>query len=353
MTKSAKSLSKKVGMAPGSLVHTGDSKQTESKIKLIHYNEKTMEEKQVHSLDEILKYKKSDAITWVMIEGLPDIDILKQIGQSFNIHSLVLEDILNTQHRPKFEAYDTYLYAVLKSLESEDEQLNMSYEQINLLVLDNIVFTFKEKSNDLFQPIIDRIKTDRGHFRSLGSDYLAYAILDQVVDQYFILIDVLEDAVTSLEDTFLTSNTTKETSITIQTIKKGIVTVERNIAPVRGLITNMLHCESELILDKTHLYLKDVSDHAIHITDTVKSYNDIISGLLNIHSTNVSYDMNEVMQVLALYSTIFIPLTFLSGIYGMNFEDIPELKWGYPAIWIIFISIAGGMTLYFKKKNWL
>ena len=189
MIKSVNSISKKAGMAPGSLIHVGEPMQPESNIRLINYSEENIEEKQIQSFDEIVKYKESDSVTWVMIEGLPTIDMMTQIGKDFGIHPLVLEDILNTQHRPKFEAYDNYLHIVLKSLQSEDEQFNMTYEQITLLVLNNFVFTFKEKTDDLFQPIIDRIKTDRGHFRSLGSDYLAYAILDTVVDQYFILID--------------------------------------------------------------------------------------------------------------------------------------------------------------------
>lgn len=340
-------------MAPGSLIHVGEPMQPESNIRLIDYSEENIEEKQIQSFDEILKYKESDSVTWVIIDGLPTLDMMTQIGQAFGVHSLVLEDVLNTHHRPKFEAYDNYLHIVLKSLRSEDEQFNMAYEQITLLVFKNFVFTFKEKTDDLFQPIIDRIKTDRGHFRSLGSDYLAYAILDRVVDQYFILIDALDEAVTSLEDTFSNSKPTGETPATIQKIKKEIITIRKNIAPVRALTTEMLHCESELILDKTHIYLKDVSDHATHIIDTIESYSDILSDLLDIHATDVSYQMNEVMQVLTLYSTIFIPLTFLSGIYGMNFESMPELKWGYPAIWVVFIAIPIGMTLYFKKKKWL
>lgn len=353
MIKSVTNLSEKAGMAPGSLIHVGEPMQSKSNIRLINYNEEHIEEKLVRTFDEIVKYKESDSVTWVMIEGLPTIDMIAQIGQAFDIHPLVLEDILNTQHRPKFEAHDNYLHIVLKSLQSEDKQSNMTYEQITLLVFKNFVFTFKEKTDDLFQPIIDRIKTNKGHFRSLGSDYLAYAILDRVVDQYFILIDSLDKAVTSLEDTFLNSKPTGETPSTIQKIKKEIITIRKNVSPVRALTTEMLHCESELILDKTHIYLKDVSDHATHIVDTVESYNDILSDLLNIHSTDVSYQMNEVMQVLALYSTIFIPLTFISGIYGMNFEDIPELKWGYPAIWAVFIAIPAGMVFYFKKKKWL
>ena len=353
MIKSVTNLSKKAGMAPGSLIHVGEPMQPESNIRLIDYSEENIEEKQIQSFDEILKYKESDSVTWVIIDGLPTLDMMTQIGQAFGVHSLVLEDVLNTHHRPKFEAYDNYLHIVLKSLRSEDEQFNMAYEQITLLVFKNFVFTFKEKTDDLFQPIIDRIKTDRGHFRSLGSDYLAYAILDRVVDQYFILIDALDEAVTSLEDTFSNSKPTGETPATIQKIKKEIITIRKNIAPVRALTTEMLHCESELILDKTHIYLKDVSDHATHIIDTIESYSDILSDLLDIHATDVSYQMNEVMQVLTLYSTIFIPLTFLSGIYGMNFESMPELKWGYPAIWVVFIAIPIGMTLYFKKKKWL
>ncbi|MEN8711849.1 MAG: magnesium/cobalt transporter CorA, partial [Arenicellales bacterium] len=322
---------------------------------VIDYSKENIEEQQIQSVDEILKYKESDTVTWVIIEGLTNVDIVERIGTIFDIHQLVLEDILNTHQRPKFEEYDDHLFIVLKCLLSEDEGFTVSYEQISLLVLKKFVFVFKEKIDDLFRPIQQRIRTSKGRFRSLGADYLTYAILDTVVDQNFILIDLLDDAITSLEESLLASEATQDSLNTIQRLKREVISIRRYVSPVRELMAGMLRSESELIHEKTHIYLRDVSDHAIRVIESVESYRDILSGLLEIYISNVSNRMNEVMKVLTVFASIFIPLTFLAGIYGMNFEYMPELswKWAYPALWVLFISIPTILLIYFKKKKWL
>jgi len=353
MSESATSTTHKAGLAPGTLIHIGDVLEKTTRISVIDYNKDSVTEQPVQTIDELLKYKTPDTVTWIHIDGLADIEIVEQIGAAFGIHQLTLEDILHTHQRPKFEEYDDYLYIVLKNLEA-DEEFRLFYEQISILVLDNIVITFKERSDELFQPIRNRIKNTKWRFRSLGADYLAYAIIDTIVDQYFFLMDALDVATTSLEDTLLTSEPTQASLQAIQGYKRELINIKRYIAPMREMLAELLHSESRLIEDKTRIYVKDVSDHILLIAESIDSYREVLSSLLDIYISSTSNKMNEVMKVLTVFASIFIPLTFLSGIYGMNFEFMPELKWhwGYPALWGVFILIAALLLAYFKKKKW-
>jgi len=354
MRESFGNASKKLGLPPGSLVHVGNVLGTVSRLSLVDYSKDHLEERQIHSLDEILEYKDSNTVTWVIIEGLADVDTIEKIGQLFDVHPLVLEDILNTHQRPKFEEYDDYLYIVLKSLTKSTDTFEVNAEQISLLVIKNFLFTFREQTDDLFTPILQRIKNSKGHLRDLGSDYLMYAILDTIVDQNFILIDALDESVTVLEDDLL-SEPTHETLNAIQRLKRETISIRRNISPIRELLAGILRSESPLLTENTHIYLRDVSDHSIRVLESVETYRDILSSLVEIYMSSVSNKMNEVMKVLTVFAAIFIPLTFLAGIYGMNFEYMPELKWkwGYPTIWAVFAVIPIVLIIYFKKKKWL
>ncbi len=355
MTESLNAVSEKSGLPPGSLIHVGDVLETVTRMSVIDYGTENFEEKKIQSIEEILKYKDSDTVTWVIVEGLTNVDIVERIGAMFEIHQLVLEDILNTHQRPKFEAYDDHLYIVLKCLLPEDGQFAVTYEQISLLVLKNFVFAFKEKKDDLFHSVQQQIRSSKGRIRKLGSDYLTYTILDIIVDQNFILIDSLDDAITSLEDVLLDSEPTSTTLNTIQILKREVISIRKHVSPVRELITGMLRSESELIDQKTHIYLRDVSDHALRVIETIESYREILTGLLDIYISSVSNKMNETMKVLTVFASIFIPLTFLTGIYGMNFEYMPELKWkwAYLTLWAAFITISFVLLIYFKRKKWL
>jgi len=355
MSESQNKPSSKTGMGPGSLIHVGEVLVSETRMSVIDYSKENVAQSQIYSIEEILRYKDSETVTLVIIEGLANVDIIDSIGKNFGIHQLVLEDILNTHQRPKFEEYDDHLYIVLKCLLSETEKFLVSYEQVSLLVLRNFVFLFKEKTDDLFLPVIQRINNSKSRFRGLGADYLTYAILDTIVDQNFVLIDSLDEAITTLEDSLISSEPTQGTLNTIQKLRREIVSIRRHVSPVRELMTAMLHSESELIDRKTHIYIKDVSDHAIRVIESVELYRDILTGLLDIYLSSVSNKMNEVMKVLTVFASIFIPLTFLAGIYGMNFEYMPELKWkwAYPMLWAVFIMVPAGLLIYFKRKKWL
>lgn len=355
MSESFSTVSKKSGLPPGSLVHVGNVLETVTRMTVIDYREENVKEQAIHSVDELIQYKETDSVTWVVIEGLTNIAIVEEIGAIFDIHQLVLEDILNTNQRPKFEEYDDHLYIVLKCLLPENDPFSVSYEQISLLIFKNMVFIFKEKQDDLFSPIEQRIRTSKGRFRSLGTDYLTYAILDAIVDQNFILLDLLDDEITALEDSLLASEATPDMLSTIQKLKREVISIRRYVSPLRELIAEMLRSESHLISEKTHIYLKDVSDHAIRVIESIELYREILTSLLDIYVSSVSNKMNAVMKVLTVFASIFIPLTFLTGIYGMNFEYMPELKWqwAYPTLWAVFITIPVLLLIYFKKKRWL
>jgi magnesium transporter len=355
MTESLSATSEKLGLPPGSLIHVGDTLESVTRMSVIDYSKDHVEEQEIQSVDEIIKYKDSDTVTWVIIEGLTNVDIVERIGTICGIHSLVLEDILNTNQRPKFEEYDDHLYIVLKCLLSETDQFTVKNEQVSILVLKNFVFLFKEKKDDLFHLIQKRIRMSKGHLRSLGTDYLTYVILDTLVDQNFILIDSFDKAITSLEDSLLNSDPTQDMLNQIQRLKREIINIRRYVSPIRELLAGMLRSESELIKGKTRIYLMDVTDHAIRVIETIESYKDILTGLLDIYMSSVNNKMNEAIKVLTVFASIFIPLTFLAGIYGMNFEYMPELKWkwAYPFIWFTFITIPIGLLIYFKKKKWL
>jgi magnesium transporter len=354
MSESFSFASEKAGLPPGSLVHVGKVHQHAHKISVVNYNKSTLKKHTVNSIDELLDYKLTDTITWVIIDGLKDVSIIEAIGHHFDIHPLVLEDILNTHQRPKFEEFNDYLYIVIKAISMGNRSLKVKYEQISLLVLQNFVFTFIEKPDTLFHPILNRLDNDKSQVRNLGTDYLAYLIMDTVVDEYFSLQDAFDDLIEGVEDKLL-SNPTSETLATIQKIKRELIFFRRSVSPLRELLAAIHRSESPLLNEKTKRYFGDVYDHAIRIIEAIESYRDLIAGMLDIYLSSVSNKMNETMKVLTVFASIFIPLTFVAGVYGMNFEYMPELKWrwGYPAIWVFFISVSVILLRFFRKNKWL
>jgi magnesium transporter len=354
MSESLSSASKKAGLPPGSLVHVGEVLETEVRITIVDYNKDVIEEQTVESIEQILQCREKDTVTWVNIEGLGNVELVGAIGEAFNIHPLVLEDILNTHQRPKLEEYDDYLYCVLKGISLAENGFSVEYEQISMLILNDFVFTFKEKQDELFEPVRRRLRSSKGHFRSQGADYLAYVILDTIVDSYFTLQDSLDDIVDSVEEELLTEPTPK-TLGTIQSVKRELIIIRRSISPLREMLNAILRSESPLIEEKSLIYFRDISDHVLRISESIESSRDMIAGLLDIYITTISNKMNEIMKVLTVFASIFIPLTFIAGIYGMNFEYMPELKWkwAYPALWVAFIAIPVILLVYFKKKKWL
>ena len=344
---------KKAGSPPGTLVHIGEKKAESVRITYIDYDEQNFEEKQVTDIKDCFPFKATPTVTWINIDGIHDVDIIEKVGKHFDLHPLILEDILNTTQRPKFEDYDSHLFVVLKMLTSGGEKKLVQSEQVSMVVGRNFVISFQESIGDVFEPIRDRLRNSKGRIRKMGSDYLAYALLDAVVDGYFSVLETVGDTIESIEEN-LAQEPTEENLRQIHTLKREMIFLRKSIWPLRELISNLQRNESDLIAESTGVFLRDVYDHTIQVVDTVESYRDIVSSLLDLYLSSISNKMNAVMKVLTIIATIFIPLTFVAGIYGMNFEYMPELKWrgSYAIVWLVMIVIAVGMIKYFRKKKW-
>lgn len=290
---------------------------------------------------------------WLNIDGLHDVALIETIGARFGIHSLTLEDILQTGQRPKAELFEAYLYIVLKALQYHEADEGVASEQISFLLLPGILISFQESVGDVFDGVRERLTKGKGRIRSLGSDYLAYALLDAIVDQYFVILEKLGQDIESVEEE-LTESPTSHTMQRIHELRHEFIYLRKQIWPLREVVNNLSKDDSGIFLEKTRLFLRDVYDHTIQVIDTVESYRDILSGFLDLYLSIVSNKLNEVMKVLTLISTIFIPITFIVGVYGMNFKYMPELDWhwGYFGAWGLILVVVGLMVFFVKKKNW-
>ncbi|MGD9159821.1 MAG: magnesium/cobalt transporter CorA [Desulfobacteraceae bacterium] len=349
-----KKISKKAGLPPGTLIHVGEKKLENVRIKLIDYNEEKIEERKLNTIDECFPYVEKPDITWVNIDGLHDIEVVNKVGNQFNLHPLVLEDILNTEQRPKLDDMEEYLFVVAKMIYYNADNDQIKFEQISFVLWKNFVLTFQEDIGDVFDPVRERLRKGKGRIRKMGPDYLMYTLLDALVDSYYDVLEKIGDRVENLEDDLMDSPE-PDTLQTIHTMKRELVFLRRSVWPIREIIGSLERGESDLISEKTIIFYRDVYDHTIQVIDTIETCRDIVSGMMDLFLSSVSNRMNEVMKMLTVIATIFIPLTFIAGIYGMNFEFIPELKlhWGYPAVWGVMVVIGILMVLWFKRKKML
>jgi magnesium transporter len=354
MQRLIKKRSPKVGLPPGTLVHIGEKKVEKARITIMDYDETNLEEKEAKTIEESYPFKDKPTVTWINIDGLHEVEIIEKLGSHFGLHPLLLEDILNTDQRPKMEDYGDYIFVVLKMLYPGENKDEIEAEQVSLILGSNFVISLQESEGDVFNPIRDRIRKNKGRIRKAGADYLAYALLDAIVDNYFL---ILENVGEKIEDTEqqLAANPSPETLQYIRELKSEMIFLRKSIWPLRELISGLERGESTLIHESTGAYLRDVYDHTIQVIDTVESYRDMISGMVDIYLSSISNKMNEVMKVLTIFASIFIPLTFVAGVYGMNFEFMPELtwRWGYFAF-LGFMALVGiTLVVYFKRKRWL
>ncbi|MFH0794967.1 MAG: magnesium/cobalt transporter CorA [bacterium] len=354
MSKHSKRRSNKIGLPPGTPVHIGEQKAEKVKFALFLYNESQYEEISPQSVQEIQKFKDKPMRKWLNVDGLHDVQVLQSIGDLLGLHPLVVEDIINTQQRPKADIYEDYLYIVLKMLTYDEAKRWVPSEQISIILSKDFVVSFQEQEGDVFDPIRDRIRTAKGRVRKLGADYLAYVLIDSIVDHYFMVLEKLGEDIEELEDELVAIPTPK-TVRSIHHLKRELIHLRKAVWPLREMINLLLHEDTPLITDSTKIFLRDVYDHTIHVIDTVETYRDLVSGMLDLYLSSVSNRMNEVMKLLTIIATIFIPLTFVVGIYGMNFEWMPELHWreGYPLILLIMLVIALVMVAFFRKRKWL
>jgi len=354
MPKPIKKRSKKVGLPPGTLVHIGEKKSEKTKITILNYDELHVQEKEIKTVDECFPFKDEPTVTWINVDGLHQVEILEKLGEGFGLHPLVLEDILNTDQRPKMEDYGDYIYIVLKLLYHNNKSNEIAAEQISLILGSNFVISFQEKEGDVFNPIRERIRNGKGRMRKMGADYLAYALLDSVVDNYFIILEKLGEKIEFLEEELVT-NPTPKTLHELHHLKREMIFVRKSVWPLREVISSLERGESSLIKETTRIYLRDVYDHTIQVIDTVETFRDMLSGMLDIYLSSISNRLNAVMKVLTIIATIFMPLTFIAGIYGMNFQYMPELgwRWGYPIVLFIMLVIGVFMLISFRRKKWL
>lgn len=346
--------SKKAGMAPGTLMHVGERKLETARITVLDYDENSVQEKQAATIDECLALKTTPTVSWINIDGLHDIALIEKVGQHFDLHPLVLEDVLNTAQRPKCEDYDTCLFVVLKMLSYNDQSGSIQSEQVSLVLGEHFVISFQEQIGDVFEQIRDRIRNAKGRIRKMGPDYLLYALLDAIVDSYFSILEKLGEKIEVLEEDIFGEPTEKNLK-QIHDLKREMVYLRKSIWPLRELISGLQRGESSFIKETTGIYLRDVYDHTIQVIDTVESFRDTVSGMLDIYLSSISNRMNAVMKVLTIIATIFIPLTFVAGIYGMNFKYMPELEWkfGYFAVWFVMLIMGICMLIFFRRKKWL
>ncbi len=359
MPRFIKKRSKTIGLPPGTLVHIGERKTTKVKISVIDYDEKQFEEKEA-SVEECFPFKEKPTVTWINIDGVHEVNIIEQIGKHYGIHPLVLEDIVSTGQRPKLEDFEDYMYIVLKMLYLSETDKEIKAEQVSLILGSNFVISFQESEGDVFNSVRGRIRNAKGRIRRMSADYLAYTLLDAIIDNYFVILEKIGERVEGMEEELVT-NPTPETLQTIHNLKREMIFLRKSVWPLREVIGGIQRSESSLIQESTGIYLRDVYDHTIQVIDTIESFRDMISGMLDIYMSSVSNKMNEVMKVLTIFAAIFIPLTFIAGIYGMNFDpsaspfNMPELgwQWGYPTVWIVLISVAIIMLIYFKRKKFM
>jgi magnesium transporter len=344
---------RKTGLPPGSLVYTGDAQTDVSDVTVIQYDETAISEKILRGADECL-LARDNMVTWYDIRGLGDVHIIERIGQAFHIHPLALEDVLNTQQRPKWEDYHNGIFLVARAQRMENDALEITTEQIAFFFGKNFLITFQEDKEDLFPNIRDRLHKSLGKIRQKGADYLAYALIDYIVDGYFLILDKTEEAIEKLEDKILNDFRTSVRS-DIYNLKRQHSEIRRAVLPMREVIGRFTREEGEFVNQANNVYLRDLQDHITQAAELIENQRDMLQNLNDLFNAELSNRANHVMKVLTIVSAIFIPLTFIAGVYGMNFDYMPELrsKNGYFAVWAFMILIATLQLIYFRIKKWL
>lgn len=353
-------ISRTVGRIPGDLIHVGDRKTEKVLISVIDYDAGSVREKSVSDIAEVIPFRDAPTITWVNIDGLHDTGLIERVGEYFSVHSLTLEDIVNTGQRPKYEDFEKHIFIVLKMFTFDENSEGIDFEQMSLILGSNFVISIQEKEGDVFNPLRERIRNGKGRIRKMGADYLAYSILDAVVDNYFVILERIGDKIEEMDEELI-KDPRPQILQSIQDLKRSAIYLRKSIWPLREVVNGLARSESKLVKKPTHIFLRDLYDHTIQVIDTIETFRDMVSGMLDIYLSSVSNKMNEIMKVLTIFAAIFIPLTFIVGIYGMNFDpaaskwNMPELHWrfGYLGIWVIMLIVTGLMLFYFKRKKWI
>lgn len=344
----------KHGLPSGSLIHMGDHKLHQVEFSVLDFNEETYSEFEVKSIDDLAPCKSTDTVSWINIDGVHDASVIQKIGEHFKLHPLLLEDLMNPNHSPKIEDFDEYIHFTLRMLSYDLERKKIEQEQVSFVLGEYWVISFQESPGDVFGPIRDRIRNNKGRIRKMKADYLAYALADIIVDHYFLIIDEIDEDIEKLEDEVLNGRN-EEILLKIQHLKNNLLLLRKSTLPVRDAVGNLMKGTSRLIAPQTTVFLKDVYDHTLHISDSIEIYRETLNSLMEVHLSELSNRLNQVMKILTIISTIFIPLTFIVGVYGMNFRFMPELDWeyGYAMVWVVMILVTLFLVYILRRNRWM
>lgn len=354
--------SQKVGLPPETLVYVGKKRIEKSKITIVTYDEKHFEIRETEKVDDIITPEitpkitpeKKDLITWINIDGLHDTQIIEKVGIAFGIHPLLLEDVLNTDERPKVDETENYLFIILKDTIYDEAKEELDIEHVSLILGPNFLISLKESDRNIFSQVLESLKKGGDHLRERKADYLAYTLIDSIVDRYFLVLEKLGERIEELEIE-LVNNPTSKTLHQIHKVKRELLALRKILWPTREIVNLIERSQPNLIHESTHFYLRDVYDHIYEIIDTLETHREMASGMIDIYLSSISNRMNEIMKVLTIIATIFMPLTLIAGIYGMNFRYMPELNWryGYPLVLAIMLIIGISMIITFRRRKWL
>jgi magnesium transporter len=345
---------KKVAAAPGTMHFVGEQKVDEVKISLIDYDPDKIEERELANVAECLPFRDTPSTSWINVYGLHDIEALRSIGDHFGLHPLVQEDIVNTHQRPKLEDFGNYLFIVARMIRYDPDDGRVESEQVSIVVGRGVILSFQERPGDVFEGVRERLRQGRGRIRGGGAGYLAYALLDAIVDHYFGVLETLGEVIENLERELLA--TPEESHLNqIHELKREMLFMRRSTWPLREVVGGLLRGESPHIAETAEPFVRDVYDHVIQVADGIDTFREMLSGLQDLYLSSASNRMNDVMKVLTIFASIFVPLTFVAGIYGMNFEHMPELgwKWSYAVFWAAVLIVGGAMVAFFRRKGWL
>ncbi len=345
---------KEPGLTPGTLVHTGVQKVDRVRTTYLDFDPSHVSEAEVDSVDACFPFKSSPTVSWVNVDGLHEVDLVRRLGEHFGWHPLLMEDIVGTSQRAKVEEYEDHLFVVLPMLRWDAEHNQVDQEQLSMVLGDRYLFTFQERAGDVFNPVRERIRSAKGRVRSRGADYLAYALMDAVVDSCFQVLEAIGDRTEALEEQLL-ADSGQSAMIQLHALKRELIAMRRAIWPMRDALAQVVRDEEDMFTPETEVFLRDVHDHAVQVVESVEVLRDVVSGAVDLHLSMMTTRTNEVMKVLTIMASIFIPLTFVVGIYGMNFDWMPELRvwWAYPTLLLAMAALAGGMVFYFRKKRWM
>jgi magnesium transporter len=355
MSKLITRRSNKIGLPPGSLVHVGEAPAKKTSISVFEYKGNHFQEEHLDSLEACFTFKNNKNVTWIDVDGIHEPETFKRLGECYGFHPLVLEDIMATDQRPKMDDFSDYLFIVLKMIDYSSIKGEIEIEQVSFILGKNYLFSFQEgKDVDVFDHVRQRIRNGKGRIRQMGPDYLLYALIDAVVDNYFSVLEKLGEDIEAIEEKLIT-DPEPETLRVIHRLKREMIYLRKSVWPLREVINVLERHESKLIKESTSIYLRDIYDHTIQVIDTIETYRDMLSGMLDIYLTSINNRLNSVMKVLTVIATIFMPLSFIAGVYGMNFKFMPELewKWSYPVVMCSMAAIALWMLSIFRKKKWL